>query len=128
MSQRLLPWFILASILAFVLLILVLLPLAAFRRSRGFASVAMLIVSYVFGATVWMEGLLLTMALWGTFAVVVGLFFAGVGVVPIAMLATLLKGMWGNLTELVVLTVLTFGTRLLAVWVSEKASQSAEHA
>lgn len=126
LSERLLPWFVLASFLALGFLLLVLLPLAAFRRSRTFASIAMLIVSYVFGATVWMEGLLLTMALWGTFAVVVGLFFMGVGVVPIAMLATLFKGLWGRLAELVVLTVLTFGTRFLALRVGEKAGPSPE--
>lgn len=126
LSERLLPWFVLASILAFALVILVLMPLSAFRRSRGFAAVAILIASYVFGATVWMEGLLLTMALWGTFAVVVGLFFAGVGVVPIAMLATLLKGMWGNLAELVLLTVITFGTRFYAMWVGMKTDAPAE--
>lgn len=126
LSERLLPWFVLASFLAFAFLLLVLLPLAAFRRSRTFASVAILIVSYVFGATVWMEGLLLTMALWGTFAVVVGLFLAGVGVVPIAMLATLFKGMWARLAELVVLTVLTFGTRFLALWVGEKTGPAPE--
>lgn len=58
LSERLLPWFVRASVLAFALLILVLLPLSAFGRSRPFASVAILMVSYVFGGTVWMEGLL----------------------------------------------------------------------
>jgi hypothetical protein len=121
LSQRLLPWFVLASLLAFVLLILVLLPLSAFRRCRGFTSIAMLIVSYVFGATVWIDGFVLTMALWGTWAVFIGLLFAGVGIVPMAMLATLFKGMWGSLATLVVLTVVTFGTRIFAMWVAEKA-------
>lgn len=121
LSELLLPWLVLASLLAFAFLLLVLFPLAAFRPSRPFASVAMHIVSYVFGATVWMEGLLLTMVLWGTWAVFTGLFFLGVGVVPIAMLATLFQGHWARLAELVVLTVLTFGTRFLALWVSERA-------
>ena len=74
-----------------------------------------MIASYVFGATLWMEGLLLTLAIWGVGAVVIGLFMAGVGVVPIAMLATLLKGMWAPLIELVVLTVMTFASRIGAV-------------
>lgn len=54
----------------------------------------MLIVCYVLGATLWMEGLPLTMALWDTFALVVGLFLARVGVAQVAMLATPFKGMW----------------------------------
>ena len=126
LSEKLLPWFSMVSLIAFAILLFVLLPLTAIRRSREFAASAMLIVSYVFGATVWMEGLLLTMALWGTFAVVLGLFIAGVGVVPIAMLATLIKGMWARLAELVVLTVLTFGTRFLAIWASERTGASPE--
>jgi hypothetical protein len=124
LSQRLLPWFVLASLLATVILVIVLLPLAAIRRTRPFASVAILIVSYVLGVTVWMEGLLITMALWGWFAVAVGLFVAGIGVVPIAMVATLSKAMWRPFTELVTLTTLTFGTRLLALWVASKAETS----
>jgi hypothetical protein len=126
LSQRVLPWFVLASVLVLAFLIIVLLPLAAFQRFRPFASEAIVIVSYVFGVTVWMEGLLLTMALWGTFAVVLGLVIAGVGLVPIAMLATLFNGMWAGLAELVVLTLLTLGSRLFAVWVASKADASSE--
>ena len=48
-------------------------------------------------------------------AVILGLFMAGIGVVPIAMLATLLKGMWGPLVELLLLTILTFGSRIGAL-------------
>jgi len=73
----------------------------------------------VFGATLWMEGLLLTLAIWGVGAVFIGLFLAGVGVVPIAMLATLIKGMWGPLIELVLLTIMTFGSRIGAMSLAE---------
>jgi hypothetical protein len=66
-----------------------------------------------------LEGLLLTLAIWGVGAVFIGLFLAGVGVVPIAMLATLLKGMWGPLIELVLLTIMTFGSRIGAMSLAE---------
>lgn len=126
LSERLLPWFILASTLALGFVLFVVLPLSVFIRCRGFAAIASLVASYVFGATLWMWALLLTLALWGTWAVVIGLFMMGVGVVPIAMLATLFKGMWSILAQLVVLTVLTFGTRFYAVWIAEKADASGE--
>lgn len=121
LSERLLPWFILASTLVFVFVLFVVLPLSVIRRCRGVAAISSLVASYVFGVTLWMWALLLTLALWGTWAVVVGLFLMGVGVVPIAMLATLFKGMWSILGQLVVLTVLTFGTRFYALWIGEKA-------
>jgi hypothetical protein len=119
LSEHLLPWFVRASGFAFIVLLVVLLPLSAFRRSRSFTAVAILCVSYLFGATVWMTGLLATLDIWGTWGVTIGLCIAGVGVVPIAMLAALFHGMWLLLAELVVLTVLTFGSRFYAIWLSE---------
>ncbi len=110
-SKKLLPSFTVLTCIAFGVVVFIILPLAIPRATRGFSSVALLIASFVFGATLWMEGLLLTLLIWGAGAVFIGVFLAGVGVVPIAMLATLIKGMWGPLIELVLLTILTFGSR-----------------
>lgn len=118
-SSKLLPWLSVLTWIAFGLVVFVFLPLAIPRATRGFSSVALLISSYVFGATLWMEGLLLTLFIWGLGAVFIGLFIAGVGVVPIAMLATLLKGMWWPLIELVLLTIMTFASRIGALSLSE---------
>jgi hypothetical protein len=126
LSVRLLPWFVLGSLLAFGFLLLVVLPLSIFKACRGFAAVAGLIVSYVFGATAWMWGLLLTLQLWGWWAVIGGLLMMGVGVVPIAMLATLFKGMWSVLGQLVLLTVLTFGVRGYAAWIAPDSDSQPE--
>jgi hypothetical protein len=118
-STRLLPWFSILTWVAFGLVVFILLPLAIPKATRGFSSVALFVASYVFGVTLWMEGLLFTLVIWGVGAVVIGLFIAGVGVVPIAMLATLLKGMWGPLVELVLLTIMTFGSRIGAMSLAE---------
>ena len=64
-------------------------------------------------------GLLLTWMLWGGFAVMIGLFLCGVGVVPMAMLATLFSGMWLELGLLFLAIVLTFGTRILGIVITE---------
>ena len=131
LSDHLLPWFMLASTITFGVLVLILLPLSAFRQTRSFAGVAILYTSFLFGATVWMDGLLTTEALWGTWAVIVGLCFAGVGIVPIGMLAALFHGAWSVLGELIGFTVLTFGSRFYALWLGaqvEEASQAEESA
>jgi hypothetical protein len=125
LSESLLPWFNLASILALGFVLFVVLPLSVFRRCRGFAAIASL-VSYVFGTTLWMVALLLTLALWGAWAVVIGLFMIGVGVVPIAMLATLFNGMWSILGQQLVLTVLTFCTRFYARWIGDRTDMLEE--
>ena len=123
-SSKLLPIFSILSWVAFAVVVFVILPLAIPRATRGFASVVLFVASYVFGATLWMEGLLLTLSIWGLVAVFIGLFFAGVGIVPIAMLATLIKGMWWQLLELVLLTIMTFGSRVGAVSLAESLESS----
>jgi hypothetical protein len=86
LSQRLLPWYELASILSFWLLILVLLPLAAFRRSRTSRRLRCLSCHMYSVLPSGWKDYSSPWALWGILAVVVGLFVAGVGVL-IAILA-----------------------------------------
>lgn len=118
-SKHLLPWLTVTSFVVFAIVIFVLLPLAIPRATRGFSSISILIASYVFGATLWMFGLLLTYFTWGVVAVIIGLVFFGVGVVPIALLATLFKGMWGPFFTLVLLAIATFGCRIGAMSLAE---------
>lgn len=121
LSARLLPWFTLASALALVFAVCVLLPLSFFRPWREFAAIGSLVVSFVFGTTLWMWTLLLTLELCGAWAIGVGLFMMGIGFVPIAMLATLFNGMWSTVAQLLVLVALTFGTRWYALWIAARA-------
>lgn len=118
-SKHLLPWLTVISFVVFAIVIFVLLPLAIPRATRGFSSISMLIASYVFGATLWMFGLLLTYFTWGVVAVIIGLVFFGVGVVPIALLATLFKGMWGPFFTLILLAIATYGCRIGAMSLAE---------
>lgn len=118
-SKHLLPWLTVISFVVFAIVIFVLLPLAIPRATRGFSSISMLIASYVFGATLWMFGLLLTYFTWGIVAVIIGLVFFGVGVVPIALLATLFKGMWGPFFTLILLAIATYGCRIGAMSLAE---------
>jgi hypothetical protein len=115
-SGHLLLWFSNASLVAGTVLFLVLLPLSVVKRARPFCGSMIFLISFVFGITLWMDGFLVTLSTWGIFAVIVGLFFAGIGVVPIAMLASLVHGSWSTLLELVILAVLTFGCRIFAQW------------
>ena len=112
--DNLLPWVAFISQTTFKLVVFIILPLAIPKATRGFSSIALLISSFVFGVILWIQELLLTWSIWGLGAVVIGLLLVGVGVVPIAMLATLIEGMWGPLINLVLLIILTFGSR----WVS----------
>jgi hypothetical protein len=121
LGEKAYPWLVSISAFTLAVSVLVLLPLSFFRRTRGFAAVGLLISSYVFGLNLWVWGLLLTYHLWGAWAVILGLFIIGVGVVPFAMLATLFKGMWPQLGELIFLTVLVFGLRAYSIHLANKA-------
>lgn len=120
LSTQLLPWFVIASGVTFVFLIAVVVPLSMIRRMRLFAAIASLVGAHIFGATLWMWGLLSTMSLVGSWAVFVGLIFMGIGVIPIAMLAMIFNGMWGVLVQLIALLVITIGAQAYSEWIEER--------
>lgn len=120
-AEKALPWLMLLSILALGFCLIILLPLTVFKATRGWAGVGFYFSSFIFGLTGWFMGLLLTWMLWGGFAVVIGLFLCGAGVVPMAMLATLFNGMWMELGVLFLAIVLTFGCRFLGIVLAEGA-------
>jgi ATP-dependent protease ClpP protease subunit len=122
LGERIYPWLVKISGITLVVVLFLLLPLALFRRTRNFSGWGLSIASWVFGATLWVWGLLLTYQLWGGIALIIGLFLLGVGVVPIAMLATLFNGMWSTLGELLAVTALTFGLRIAGAFVLAKAA------
>ena len=123
-SEMLYPWIAVLSSFAFVVCIFILLPLAAFKKTRVFSGTGFYIASYVFGVSLWVWSLLLTYFLWGGFALFVGLFLAGVGVLPIAMLATAFNGMWTQFGELVLTMVITYATRSFGYYLVSKAEEN----
>ena len=116
----LLEWFTFISIICIFIQIIILLPLYFFKKTRHITAIGLLIFSYVYGICLWFQSLLLTYYLWGAWAVVSGLFMFGVGVFPIAILATLFSGMWATLIELAILALLTYGSRFLSIYVEKK--------
>lgn len=122
LGKQIYPWLFNISGITIAVVLFFLLPLSLFRRARNFSGLGLLTASWVFGATLWVWGFLLTYQLWGGIALIIGLFLLGVGVVPIAMLATLFNGMWSTLGELALLTGITFGTRLGGAFVLAKAA------
>jgi hypothetical protein len=120
-SEALLPWLMAGAGLVLVIDVVFLLPLSLFRRLRVFTGASLQWSSLLFGLTTWLSGFLLTYALWGGFWVGVGMLFFGIGVVPMAMLATLFKGMWAELIALVIMVVMTFGVRGAGLAISAAA-------
>ncbi len=90
-------------------------PLALFARTRALAATIFIIASWIYGLTLWFWALVLTYTIWGVVAVFIGLFLLGVGVVPVAMLATVIDGQVATTAQLLLLTVVTFGARRIGM-------------
>lgn len=111
--------------LAVAISLFILAPLALIPPARAAAAIGFVVASYVFGAIMWVWGITYTYVVWGFFGVIIGLVIMGVGVVPIAMLASLLHADWTTLVGLVISAVLTFGLRALALWLAKKVDERA---
>lgn len=126
-SIWILKWTFPAITITLILAVVALLPLSLIPATRGIAAIGFLIASLIFGAILWLWGMGYTYSVWGLFAVIVGLLFFGVGVVPIAMFAALVHGDWGNLGMFAFAGVVTIGFRMLANWLAKKADERAFH-
>lgn len=122
-SVKISPWLMPAFFWTLALCIFVLAPLSFLAKTRGFAAIGFLFSSYVFGAILWVSALLLAWELWGMVAVIIGILIAGVGVVPVALLAALFHGEWASIGDLAILLVATFGIRALSFWLAQKADR-----
>lgn len=92
--------------------IFILLPMACFRATRTKAGGGLYIASWLFGATTWFLGVAVTFATWGWFGLFIGLLLAGVGVVPMAILAAFISLKIVSLgVSLIVMCIIVFATR-----------------
>jgi hypothetical protein len=126
LSDRVYPWLVILTTIALFIVILVLLLLAIFRGTRTFAGGGIYLASFVFGLTLWVWSLLISYTIWGLTGIEIGLLLGGIGVVPIAILATSFHGMWSMVGQLLLVTAITFGTRFLGIGVIMK-SEDLDH-
>jgi hypothetical protein len=124
-SMWVLKWTFAPFTITFLVSLLLLGPLSLIPPARGFSAVGFVIASSAFGVILWIWGLAYTYSVWGFIGVIIGLVLFGGGVVPIAMLAALVHGDWGNLGLFVVTAFIVVGCRLLANWLAEKADERA---
>ena len=109
------------ALLVFLFDLIIALPISFFRKARVLSGNTILYSSWVFGLQLWLSGLMLTLQIWGLGAAIFGLLFLGVGVVPIAMIATLLNGKWAELLQLALSLILVFGSRFLGIYIASKS-------
>lgn len=124
-ADKLMPWIVTASGYALLVCIFILLPLCIFRRTRPWAGVGFVYASLLFGAMLFAYSRLFVVFAWGYGALAIGLIFAGVGVVPVALLAAIFHGEWTIFWEILFGVVLTFGPRILGAWLTSPKEEEA---
>ncbi len=103
--------------------ILILLPLAIFKKTRIVSIYGLLIASFVFGANLWLFSFLTTYFYWGFFGVVLGLIIIGVGVIPFALIASLFHSDWSSILNIFYLLIITYGGRTLSFYWAKKLDE-----
>ena len=101
------------------------LPLSLVRSARGFTGMAIGIVSYTVGFWLWTVAASTVLQHWGVLAFFIGLFLAGIGVVPMAGLIFVLAGEWGSLGVMVLVLAVTFGLRTIGYAISRAGTPRA---
>ena len=94
-----------------------------FNKTRSITSIGLLISSYIFGVTLWFWGLILTFYYWGFLAVIIGLFIFGIGVVPIALLATIINTEWSLVGQIILMILFTYGSRYYAYHIAKRIDE-----
>ena len=109
------------ALLTFIVDVIIVIPISFFRKAKNLSGNMMTYSSYIFGLQLWLSGLMLTLQIWGFWAVIIGLLLLGIGVVPIAMIATLFDGRWMDFGQLLLSLILVFGSRILGGHMLEKS-------
>lgn len=99
--------------IGFIIGVFVLLPMALFKRSRSSAGTGLVLVSYLIGLTTWLLGAAITFASFGWFGLILGLLLAGIGVVPLAVIAAFFKLEIVSMgVSLIVMAIITIAARV----------------
>jgi len=121
-SAKLLPWLINASTIALAICVFVLLPLWVFRKTRTWAGRGFYTASFLFGAMLFTYSCIAAVEIWGYVALAIGLVLPGLAWCPLHFwrrCRTRRSVLWNVALGI----VLTFGTRLLGIWLSNSPQE-----
>ena len=120
---KLYPWVSNIALAVFIIDLIVVLPISFFKKPKGLCGIILLNSSYILGLQLWLSGLMLTLQIWGIWAAIIGILLFGVGVIPIALIATSVKGMWNEGFQILLSVLVVFATRMLGAYLIEKSTQ-----
>jgi len=123
-GEKALPFLINFTNIFAAISVFIFIPMTFLKKTRMWGGFALQLSSFLFGLTLWIYSALVVYMLWGFFGLFIGLFLAGVGVLPVAALASLFNGEWLIIVNLVYMIILTFGARFLGFYILNKAEDN----
>jgi hypothetical protein len=87
---------------ALCVIIFILIPLLIFRKTRLFSAKGLFYFSYLFGFYLWLLSFLITVKTLGLFWLIVGLLLVGIGVLPLALIGSVITTQWGMFFNLLI--------------------------
>jgi len=104
-------FFILLALTFFVLI-----PLMVIKTTRPYSGLVLYQLTYLFGGIAWFYSAHYCLYFIGIGWLIVGFLFAGIGVVPIAIIGSAIKGHWELFGLVAFQLIATFGCRALAAY------------
>lgn len=112
-ANHIYPWLTRIAAATFLIDLFIFFPLMAFKRNRIWTSFCLFVSSYVFGLQCWISAFILTYLTLGPVWLCVGLLLAGIGIVPFALVGSVIQSDWSNFLVVMLLLAITLATRLL---------------
>lgn len=94
-----------------------------FKGLRKWVGVILFNMSYLTGHACWVFSFIVTYGTLGGFWLVLGLIFLGIGVFPLAVIGTLVRGMWSTLPDLIFAIALMVVPRFLGLWIVKRQAE-----
>ena len=98
-----------------------LLPLLLFKEARVVVGMGFVTGSYMVGLFIWLESAAVALILWGIWGLVTGIALFGIGVVPVALLASLFNGQYPIFLSITLGIVIVIGARIIGFRLIEKS-------
>lgn len=122
-SEYLLPLLAKIGWLVLAFNVVVMLPMSAIRKARSITGLVIFLSANLFGLVAWLVGFVLTYFLWGAGGVVFGLFLAGIGVIPLGLLASAFHGVWSGFLVLLVMSAAAIGSGIAGAAIVESGER-----
>ena len=124
-QESLFLWLRAAGAICIALWVVVLLPMFLLKKRREWVGVGLIYSSYLLGFTWWVFSFIVTYRTLGAAWLLIGVF-TGLGVIPLAVVGILVRGLWTAVPDLIFAVAITFLPKALGFWIMKREEHAAK--